>query len=639
MRQWAEDEIILPDGPYQGQRFRVRRQPFTGAYFDAVDCGDYCRVACTGPTQSGKSLLGSVIPVCYHLFEHRETVIIGLPDLAMAGDKWTIDIRPVIWASRYRSLLPSVGAGSRSARNPVAVTFLNGATLRFMTAGGGDKSRSGFTSRIVVMSEIDGFDEASEISVETDKVSQIEARTSAYGPAKRIYLESTPSVPTGRIWREYSDGTCSEINVRCPHCEKHVVLRRECLLGWQQAKSVEEAREAAYIACPGCSARWSEQDRKVAHQDYLLVHKGQTVEDGKVMGSGPRTDTAGVRWNFANNLLLPIGEAASEEWRATRSPDEEIAERKLKQFVWALPVEIGAMHLDKLTERDVAARGVRDLPRGKVPDDTLCLTMGVDIGKHLIHYVVMARVPNDGAHIVDVQRVEVASNEYGVERALPNALHALYDRIQDGWGGHVPSAVWIDCGYQRDIVLMTCMKDPHGTWMPAKGVGWHQRRTGRGGGLYQAPKKSKQVKLVGEGFHVKVVPHWRGLPMAIISADHWKSWVHDHLVVPFGEPGGMTLYSASGKDHMALARHLLAERRVIEQVKKVGPVEKWINPTGRNNHWFDACYLAGAASSFALAMGRRMQAVRTYEKKPKPRADDRGGSDPEDRRFLITMRE
>ena len=642
MRQFAEDEIILPDGPYQGQRFRCRRQPFTGAYFDAVDSGEFQRIAATGPTQSGKSLLGSVIPVVYHLFETRETVIIGLPDLAMAGDKWSIDIRPVIWASRYRDLLPSRGGGSRSARNPVAVSFLNGATLRFMTAGGSDKSRAGYTSRIVVMSEIDGFDEASELSVETDKVSQIEARTSAYGPAKRIYMESTPSVPTGRIWREYSEGTCSELYVPCPHCGVFVVLKRECLLGWQEAKSVEEARDKAFIMCPACSAVWSEDERKTAHQDLVRLDRGCSISDGgKVTGERARTDTAGLRWNAANNILLPISEAASEEWRAKQAPDEEIAERKLKQFVWALPIDIGPQLLDTLTERGIASRSVADMARGRVPDDTLCLTMGVDVGKHLIHYTVLARLPEDGAHIVDAQRVEVASSEYGVERALPEAFNALYSRIQDGWGGHIPAAVWIDAGYQRDIVLMMCQRDPHGTWMPVKGLGWRQSRMGQGGGMYAPPKKSKLVKWVGEGFHIRTVPHWRGMAMAMVDADFWKSWVHDHLTVPFGEPGGMTLYTASEKDHLPLARHLLSERRVIEMVRKVGPVEKWINPTGRNNHWFDSTYMAGAASSFALAMGRRMQPQRKMPKAKTKTAAGRPDSygDGEGRRYLITMRE
>ncbi len=47
------------------------------------------------------------------------------------------------------------------------IQFTNGATLKFMSGGGGDKSRAGFTSRVVVIIETDGMDEAGISSRET----------------------------------------------------------------------------------------------------------------------------------------------------------------------------------------------------------------------------------------------------------------------------------------------------------------------------------------------------------------------------------------------------------------------------------------------------------------------------------------
>ncbi len=75
MRRFAEQEIIIPDGPYAGRRFRVDRQPYTGLWLDAVDSGLWSRYASTGPVQSGKTLLCFVFPIVYHLFEIGETVI------------------------------------------------------------------------------------------------------------------------------------------------------------------------------------------------------------------------------------------------------------------------------------------------------------------------------------------------------------------------------------------------------------------------------------------------------------------------------------------------------------------------------------------------------------------------------------
>src|ERR1035441_7498543 len=39
MRQFAEEEIIIPGGPFDGRRFRCSRQPFAGLWFDEVDSG------------------------------------------------------------------------------------------------------------------------------------------------------------------------------------------------------------------------------------------------------------------------------------------------------------------------------------------------------------------------------------------------------------------------------------------------------------------------------------------------------------------------------------------------------------------------------------------------------------------------
>ena len=68
MRAFAEEEIVIPDGPYEGRRFRCSRQPYTALWFDHVDSGTWSRCVATGPTQSGKTLACFVIPLLNHLY-------------------------------------------------------------------------------------------------------------------------------------------------------------------------------------------------------------------------------------------------------------------------------------------------------------------------------------------------------------------------------------------------------------------------------------------------------------------------------------------------------------------------------------------------------------------------------------------
>src|SRR6056297_654476 len=240
MLQFAEQEIVIPDGPYQGRKFDCRRQPYTRHWFEQIDSGDWNRFVATGPTQSGKTLCCFLIPLLYHLFEVGETVICGLPDMDMAADKWREDLLPLIERSRYRELMPRKGSGSRGGKVE-AIQFLNGATLKFMSGGGGDKSRAGFTSRVVVITETDGLDQAGTASREADKVTQLEARTRAYGSRKRIYLECTVSTQSGRTWQEYQNGSTSVIMLPCPHCQSWVTMERKGLKGWREASSQAQA--------------------------------------------------------------------------------------------------------------------------------------------------------------------------------------------------------------------------------------------------------------------------------------------------------------------------------------------------------------------------------------------------------------
>jgi hypothetical protein len=185
MRQFAEEEIIIPDGPFVGRKFRCSRGLYR-TWFDAVDSGQWNRLVATGPTQSGKTLSAFIIPLLYHLFELGETVICGLPDMDMAADKWREDILPVIEQSRYRELLPRRGGGSRGGRVE-SIQLRNGATLKYMSGGGRDKSRAGYTSRVVVITETDGMDEPGQTSREADKITQLRPDPRLRQPQARVH--------------------------------------------------------------------------------------------------------------------------------------------------------------------------------------------------------------------------------------------------------------------------------------------------------------------------------------------------------------------------------------------------------------------------------------------------------------------
>lgn len=610
MREFAEQEIVLPDGPFEGQRFAVWRQPVSGPALDAMSDPQWRKIVGTGPVQGGKTLNFCVIPIMYHLFEVGETVIWGVPDLNMAADKWTEDLLPAILASRYADLLPRKGGGARGGRQITSVQFRNGATLRFMTAGGGDKGRAGFTSRVVVITEVDGFAKSAESSAETDKVSQLEARTAAFGPRRRIYLECTVTTKDGRIWREYEGGTASKFVMPCPHCDEHVLPEREQLVGWKDADTVIDAENNTRIACPDCGAVWSEDERKTAAQSVRLEHEPDK-----------QTDTLSMRYHSAHNLIVPIGAVGVEEWRAARTIVQEAREeqeRKLRQYYWTTPYTQTIEEHAGLEVELLAARAVGDLDRAVVPSWADGITVGCDVGKRLLHWCAVAfRRDNGSAHVVEYGRTEVPSETLGVERAIANALRELRDRCDRGWlvpgvaDARVPVRVWVDSGYQTDSVDL--VTDERDTWASCKGFS--------GGARYRTPQKlNSNIRKIGDGWHLSLLRRkGRTRRVVHVNADRWKAWTHARLVTPVDKPGAMTLFAGTRAEHTSFLSHLTAEVQV-RKWRRGQEVVTWEQRGARNNHWLDAVALAGAAASSVGLTGSVPGDPKSAGQVEKPRA-------------------
>jgi phage terminase large subunit GpA-like protein len=605
MRKFAEDEITLTTGPHKGRKFDLSRAPFARLWFAEQDRG-WRRFVATGPQQSGKTLCAFIIPTLYHLFEIGETVLCGLPSLDMVADKWGLDLMPAIAGTRYRELLPSGGPGSRGGETP-SVTFKNGATLRFMTGGGSDKARSAFTSRVLVVTETDGMDEAGAASREADKITQLEGRTSAFGEQARCYMECTVSLEDGRTWREYVAGTKSRIGIRCPHCRDYVTPERPHLIGWQEAADVIAAGEGSHFACPKCGVSWSEEDRGAANHDCRLIHRGQDVDaDGNVTGPMPRTDTLGFRWSAVNNLLVPTSVVGQREWKARRAPDEELAERELTQFVWAIPAKDRKQEVANLDATLITSTRTTTDVRGVVPADATGITVGVDVGGWLLHWTAIAWRPGATPHVIDYGRVEVPKEIMGQEQAVLNALRQMRDDIcGEGWGGRTPALVFVDAGWLQDVTLNFC-RESGAAFYATKGCG-------TGGSRRIVRQTGSKVVGLGDGWEMVNLPD--GNRIIEVNADHWKTWLHARLKTPMGKPGAFTLFHYT--DHMSFGKHLTAERQIQEFAKEKGLVTRW-EAVSRNNHWLDSTALACVAGS---AAGMKLLAVESPATPPPPQVE------------------
>jgi len=609
MRQFAQEELVVPDGPHAGLRFRADRQPFGTAWFDAVDSGQYARFAITAGAQSGKTLLGSTIPTLYYLFEHGETVVYGVPDQGMADDKWRLNLLPLIEASRFREYLPSAGEGSRGGKVERKVTFLNGAVLRFMSGGARERGRAGFTARVVVVTEVDGLAVRGQESDETDKLSQMEARTRSYGDQAVVFLESTPTIPEGRIWQAFEGGTATRMSMKCPRCKAWNIIDREYLHGWQEAQSAAQARELAHFKCPSCQVKIDETMRTAMHSGAVAVHKGQEVNRKGAIAGEPRPGRSfSLNWSAWDNAFATIGQLGEEEWTANREADPDHAGRRMAQLVWGRPyVAPDEVHLG-FTIAAITRRIHEGWARGIIPGDTHLLTGGIDVGRRRLHWVVIAWLKGATGHVIDYGVHEVLSDQLGEEVAILTALREIRDIFDEGWPGgqgehQSPLQVWIDAGYVQDAVLNLCVEA--GAECPISG---HTYRPSLGRAATQrgvitprnAHARSSSTRRSGPGYELRAVERKR-VWVAEVDVDHWKTWLMRRLTCPVDGQGALTLFDAPPGEHLTLARHWTAEKPREEYHPRLGTVMRWGAADDRirvpHNHFLDAAMLACAASA------------------------------------------
>lgn len=610
--EFAEAEIILPDGPYQGQRFRLNRAPVARLLFNELGSDRWRRAFVTGPNQDGKTLLSWVIPAMYLLFERRETIIVGVPTLDMVKDKWRVDLLPTIQASRYKDQCPQKGSGSKQG-DSVLYSFGNGAHLRFMTGGGDDQSRAGFTARNLLTTETDGFDEVGGSSREGSKFDQLCRRTLAYGDAARVIAECTVSTEQGRTWWEIQNGSASRIAIPCPHCREYVTPEREHFVGWQDAETEVAAAANAHVVCPACGAQWTNEQRVAANHKAVLAHKGQTVDpDGTVKGEAPATHTLGFRWTVVNSVLNPnrLRDVAGIEWRAKRAANEDAAERDVCQSQWALPAKPDAVDLSQLDYVKIMARTRAGCPRGFCPEGTEYVTVGCDVGKWLCHWAAPAWRPGATPHVADYGRIEVPSGDMAEETAILASLRHWRDTVVvPGWGGLKPVLVLVDARYKPDPVFKFC-EESGPQFMASMGFSATQRRVGE----YKRDTGSK-VLGVGDGYALVQTPG--GRRYIEVNSDIWKTFLHARLHAPTEQPGAMTLFaSPSPGEHLSYAKHLTSEKRVEEFVPGQGTVTRW-EAVSRNNHYLDCTSLACVAGHIAGA-----RVVGTEVKPPPPKTEN-----------------
>lgn len=586
-REFAEQELVLADGPMKGLKFNAAFMPFMALVLTEFDLLNYHRFFGSGPTQGGKTLLFFIEPALYHLFEICENVILGAPVVELAQAIYSERLLPSIKASRYRAYLPSEGSGSRGGKAD-AIHFKHGPTLRFMGAGGGDHQRSSHPARVVILTELDKMDTPGKSSREADPVSQLEARTHAFGDSAIIYGECTMSTESGRIFREVEKlGTGSQPLFKCPMCSVPVSLSRKSFHGWETAEDSLAASEEAHFICPNCSAKWTESDRRTALRSPVLISRGQEIsEEGQIMGDPPRTNTFGFRWTALASNLRTMSSIGAQMYAAEEAGDDA-SRRMVSQFIWAEPYSGELVDLSRV-DVDTILRKMTRHERGEIPSTSKRLVLGIDVGSYVCWWTLYSFTADAQGHVVDFGSIDVPQEAEGRSKgAVLAALRAFRDNhIMKGWAGKTPHRVIVDSGWEPEVAYAFVKESGQGTYVAAKGFGSKSRN-----GVFKAGTMKTKSRLIGNRWNISTQSN--GILLLQVDADYWKAQVHDGFGIPEGASGTMTIFKADKRNRgmRIFARQMTAEYREVDLTPGTTHGYRWV-VASKQNHYLDCASMA-----------------------------------------------
>jgi hypothetical protein len=314
-----------------------------------------------------------------------------------------------------------------------------------------------------------------------------------------------------------------------------------------------------------------------------------------------------------------------------------------------------------LTADQVLAK-VGNLPRATVPRSATRLSAFIDVGAHLLWWMVCAWDERFGGAIIDWGCVPDQARLYfqgsdprpalgdlpgmsgqGQEAAVYHGLGLAAGRALGAYRQEETAAevraerVLIDAnwGPGTDLVYEFCRRSPHAALLvPSHGkfigassnpmASWAKRPGERAGlGWRLLPPGG-----AGRGRHV------------VFDTNHWKTFVAERLRTPEGAAGCLRLFAGLAEEHRLLADQLTAEFPV--EVARTGgrKVEEWKQRPGRDNHLFDCLvgcavgasvggllWSAGAAAGHGAPEPQKKQPVKWSEVQKRKQEENKRGKD------------
>jgi phage terminase large subunit GpA-like protein len=593
--QWgANNRVYPPTTGKPGQR-DPGFTPYVIPFERGFDDDRYNRVVLVTGAQSGKT--DAFLDI---IGERCDTRPVPLLYVGPSKDFLTDQFEPRLMGlfDEAAKLADKVARGKRMKKTLKRVA---GITVRLAHAG----SSTALKSDPAGLALVDEYDEMlANIKGQGDPLGLVEARGITYvdfvtGIAStpssglveteidqesglEMWEQTDPDDVGSPIWRLWQEGTRHHWAWRCPHCREYFIPRFK-LLTWPKNATPAQARRSAYVQCPyGCAEPITDAHKEAMNAEGVFVAPGQRIgDDGTVIGDPPDTSTLSFWVSGLASPFVSFGKRAEDYLKAVGSGEQD----KIQTAINAGFGEVFAPGGGDVPEWAELAGLKLPYAARTVPDDVQFLTMGIDVQRNRLPFVIRGWGARAESWLIDYGNFVGDTAEEADLKQTDTAAATVWDDlaefIQQDFDGLPIKAVFIDSGFRpgkkfivpEHRVYAFARRFPRLVF-PTKGYATINSPTGISLKKIEVTRKGEQKKF--------------GQTLVRLNSDKWKSWVHERIRYPVESKGAFHLHEETLEDYF---QQIVSEVRVLG----VNGRPSWIQRS-RENHYLDCEALAAAAA-------------------------------------------
>ena len=564
---WASRNLVVPDGPYAGGRFRLDVNPYLGEIMDTWAKPWVEEVVTCGSPQTGKTL---VMYACigYSLDMRPGPKMLAMPDEENLAKVRDGKLKPLISKSGTLRALRIRDTRSK-------LVFLSG--VLYLASAQSPAQRASISIMDLFLDEEDLYRQVAGQGV---PVLDFQERTRSYSYKSKIMRVSKPVGDEGssicRAIARREDGGYEYVDelrrfeARCPSCREYQILVEDGLVceGSSDPAEIERRRLARY-KCRHCGYRWTDYSRDRA------VAAGRWVAEIPV----ERPRKVGFHLPGILSSSVSMSRILADKLRAEASDSPDLVQAYHNGW-WAAPYRAAQIEPEKnalLALREPGLQG------RVVPREALALTCGIDMQKRSFYFTVWAWALGLRSWLIDYGRLR------DFEDVLALAYETTYRR--EG-GGELP--IWrsgLDTGGGRtDPGELTRTEEAYAFLRTYGGP----RLCGCKGLSRPSPTPVRFTVIDRMPKSHKPIPG--GLTLHLLDVSYLKSLVFGRLSPDARQPARLYELTERGgvwepDEHEDFIRQMTAERLVRRRDGKM----VW-ERLRKDNHYLDATVLAHACA-------------------------------------------